>query len=124
MLDAVAPSNNLICGSDNRSEKQVLSPDSDISIETEKALLLDVLQQTDTDSDDNSLDISEVILEVNTCSNCKRQPQAGVELKRCSRCQITKYCSVDCQKKDWDFHRFACSVVAKSAMKKTEHLHV
>ena len=110
---------DLICGSDKGSEKQVLSPDSDISIETERALLLEVLQQTDTDSDDNSFDISEVISEINTCSNCKRQPQAGVELKRCSHCQITKYCSVDCQKKDWDFHRFACSVVAKSATKKT-----
>ena len=96
-----------------------MSPDSDISIETERALLLGILQQTDTDSDDNSFDISEVISEVNTCSNCKRQPQAGVELKRCSRCQITKYCSVDCQRKDRDFHRFACSVVAKSATKKT-----
>ena len=51
----------LICGSDKRSEKQALSPDSDISIETERALLLEVPQQTDTDSDDNSFDISEVI---------------------------------------------------------------
>ena len=118
-LDNTGQIQDLICGSDKRSEKQVLSPDSDISIETERALLLEVLQQTDTDSDDNSFDISEVISEINTCSNCKRQPQAGVELKRCSRCQITKYCSVDCQKKDWDFHRFACSVVAKSATKKT-----
>ena len=114
-LDNTGRIQDLICGSDKRAEKQVLSPDSDISIETERALLLEVLQQTDTDSDDNSFDISEV----NTCSNCKRQPQAGVGLKRCSRCQITKYCSVDCQKKDWDFHRFACSVVAKSATKKT-----
>ena len=118
-LDNTGQIQDLICGSDKHSEKQVLSPDSDISIETERALLLEVLQQTDTDIDDNSIDISEVISEINTCSNCKRQPQAGVELKRCSRCQITKYCSVDCQKKDWDFHRFACSVVAKSATKKT-----
>ena len=118
-LDNTGQIQDLVCGSDKCSEKQVLSPDSDISIETERALLLEVLQQTDTDSDDNSFDISEVISEVNTCSNCKCQPQAGVELKRCSRCQITKYCSVDCQKKDCDFHRFACSVVAKSATKKT-----
>ena len=118
-LDNTGQIQDLICGSDKRSEKQVLSPDSDISIETERALLLEVLQQTDTDSDDNSFDIAEVISEINTCSNGKSQPQAGVELKRCSRCQITKYCSVDCQKKDWDFHRFACSVVAKSATKKT-----
>ena len=115
-LDNTGQIQDLICGSDKHSEKQVLSLDSEISIETERALLSEVLQQTDTD---NSFDISEVISEVNTCSNCKRQPQAGVELKRCSRCQITKYSSVDCQKKDWHFHRFACSVVAKSATKKT-----
>ena len=72
--------------------KQVLSPDSDISVETEGALLLGFLQQTDTDSNDNSFDISEVIKisEVNTCSNCKHQPQAGVKLKRCSRCHKAK----------------------------------
>ena len=71
-LDNTGQIQDLICGSDKHSEKQVLSPDSDISIETERALLLEVLQQTDTDSDDNSFDISEVISEVNTCSNCKR----------------------------------------------------
>ena len=70
-LDNTCQIQDLICSSDKRSEKQVLSPDSDISIETERALLLEVLQQTDTDSDDNSFDISEVISEVNTCSNCK-----------------------------------------------------
>ena len=103
-LDNTGQIQDLICGSDKCSENNpVLSPDSDIGIETERALLLEVLQQTD--SDDNSFHISEVISEINTCSNCKRQPEAGVELKRCSHCQITKYCSVDCQKKDWDFHR-------------------
>ena len=105
-LDNTGQIQDLICGSDKRSEKQVLSPDSDISIETERALLLEVLQQTDTDNDDNSFDISEVVSEISTCSNRKRQPQAGVELKLCSRCQITKYCSVDCQKKDWDFRHW------------------
>ena len=118
-LDNTGQVQDLTCSSDKRSEKQILSPGSDISVETERALLLDFLQQSDTDSDDNSFDIAEVIAEANKCSNCKRQPPAGVELKRCSRCHITKYCSVECQKKDWDFHRFACSVVAKSATKKT-----
>ena len=118
-LDNTGQVQDLTCSSDKRSEKQILSPGSDISVETERALLLDFLQQSDTDSDDNSFDIAEVISEANKCSNCKRQPPAGVGLKRCSRCDITKYCSVECQKKDWDFHRFACSVVAKSATKKT-----
>ena len=118
-LDNTGQVQDLACSSDKRSEKQILSPGSDISVETERALLLDFLQQTDTDSDENSFDIAEVISEANKCSNCNRQPPAGVELKRCSRCHIAKYCSVECQKKDWDFHRFACTVMAKSATKKT-----
>ena len=77
---------DLTRSSDKRSEKQILSPGSDISVETERALLLNFLQQTDTDSDDNSFDIVEVISEANKCSNCKLQRPAGVELKRCSRC--------------------------------------
>ena len=45
----------------------------------------------------------------------KQPPKKGEDLKRCSRCQFTRYCSEQCQRKDWDFHRFACSVVAKKS---------
>ena len=117
-LDVYGQAKDLTCSEDKSSENQTLenipSPDSEIA--AERAILLDLLHQTeDIDSDDNSFEFTEI----NNCSNCKRQPQKGVELKRCSRCHITKYCSVECQRKDWDFHRFACSVVAKSATKKT-----
>ena len=40
-LDNTGQIQDLICGSDKLSEKQVLSPDSDISIETERALPTD-----------------------------------------------------------------------------------
>ena len=115
-LDVTGQAKDLTCSKDKSSENQTLenipSPDSDIA--AERAILLDLLYQTDIDSDDNSFEFTEI----NNCYNCtflKRQPQKGMELKLCSRCHITKYCSVDCQKMDWDFHRFACSVVAKSA---------
>ena len=65
------------CSSDKRYEKQVLSPDFDISVETERAFLLEFLQQTDTGGEDNSFEMSKVISEVKACSNCKRQPLAG-----------------------------------------------
>ena len=42
----------------------------------------------------------------------------GTELKRCARCHITRFCSTDCQRKDWGFYKFACSVVAKRASTK------
>ena len=117
-LDVTGQAKDLTCSEDKSSENQtlenILSPDSEIA--AERAILLDLLHQTeDIDSDDNSFEFTEI----NNCSNCKSKPQKGVELKRCSWCHITKYCSVDCQRKEWDFHRFACSVVARSATKKT-----
>ena len=74
----------------------------------EQAVLFDFLAKTNIDSDDS--DYNEVDC---VCSNCKHPPKEGEELKRCSRCHLTRYCSVHCQRKDWDFHRFACSLVAK-----------
>lgn len=67
------------------------------------------------DSDDDS--VSEL---ANFCANCNCQP-AGVQLKKCSRCQISQYCSVACQRENWSVHKFACSVVAtqRTATKKT-----
>ena len=64
------------------------------------------------DSDDSDDDVSSVY---SVCSNCKHPAKKGEDLKCCSRCHITRYCSVECQRKDWDFHRFACAVVAKKS---------
>ena len=33
----------------------------------------------------------------------------------CSRCRITQYCSVSCQRKESDFQRFSCGLVAKGS---------
>ena len=101
---------SLVCGSDrdlessdNPTPAQAVEPD----LLQERAVLFDFLAKTNIDSDESEDGVDCV------CSNCKHPPKEGCELKRCSRCHITRYCSVQCQKKDWDFHRFACSVVAK-----------
>lgn len=62
---------------------------------------------SDIDSDD---DIDGIELP-NFCSNCNLKP-LGVILKRCSRCHLSQYCSVKCQKENWKEHKFACSVIA------------
>ena len=79
-----------------------------LSLAEEQALLREILEEADIDSDDDLEDTGD-------CAYCHHKPEKGVELKKCSRCRVTHYCSVNCQKEDWAFHRFACAVVAKRA---------
>lgn len=47
---------------------------------------------------------------IERCRSCgKPEGQTGVTLKKCSRCQKVKYCSGECQKKDWKKHRAECN---------------
>lgn len=40
-----------------------------------------------------------------TCQTCNASASNETLLQRCSRCKNTLYCSVECQKKDWDRHK-------------------
>ena len=106
---------SLSCGSNSdlvSSENPTPSPidDPDLLVLYEQAILCEFLDTIDSDDIDD--DVSSVY---SVCSNCKHPAKKGEDLKRCSRCHITRYCSVQCQRKDWDFHRFACVVVAKKS---------
>ena len=100
---------SLVCGSDmdlESSDNPTPAPAVEPDLLQERAVLFDFLAKT-IDSDDSEDEVDCV------CSNCKHPPKEGGELKRCSRCHITRYYSVQCQRKYRDFNRFACSVVAK-----------
>ncbi|CAF0972096.1 unnamed protein product [Rotaria magnacalcarata] len=40
------------------------------------------------------------------CSQCLNSAN---DLKRCSKCHRTSYCSISCQRKDWIYHKHECS---------------
>ncbi|KAK1834852.1 hypothetical protein QBC39DRAFT_251694 [Podospora conica] len=42
------------------------------------------------------------------CEKCKKGPPE-VPLKQCAKCNVTTYCSRDCQKADWKTHKKICS---------------
>ena len=79
------------------SEKQGLKhldnqASNHLSLAEEQALLLKILE-TDIVSDD-------VLEDTGDCAYCHCKPEKGVELKKCSRCRVTHYCSVNCQRED------------------------
>ena len=102
-------SNRDLVSSENPAPSSASDPDL-LSV-SEQAILCEIL---DTIDSDNDVVVSSASV-YSVCSNGKQPPQKGEDLKRCSRCQFTHYCSEQCQRKDWDFHRFACSVVAKKS---------
>lgn len=42
-----------------------------------------------------------------TCDTCKKR-SPYTRMKKCSRCRNATYCSVECQKADWDRHKTEC----------------
>jgi hypothetical protein len=46
-----------------------------------------------------------------TCSWCYKQPDANA-LKKCSSCKTVRYCTAECQKKDWNaIHKKECKIL-------------
>ena len=46
---------------------------------------------------------------VETCFSCPKIK----DLKSCSRCKLVKYCSINCQKKEFDEHNYHCKQIQK-----------
>jgi hypothetical protein len=43
----------------------------------------------------------------NPCAGCGKQ--SCDKFKRCLRCKITAYCSIECQRSDWRKHKLVCA---------------
>ncbi|KAJ6460978.1 hypothetical protein C8R45DRAFT_536450 [Mycena sanguinolenta] len=47
-----------------------------------------------------------------SCAVCHDETEKSRKnLKQCSRCELTRYCSVDCQRADWNRHKVCCAAV-------------
>ena len=42
------------------------------------------------------------------CARCGQTAAPGVKLLTCSRCKLVRYCSAECQRKDWKSHKPRC----------------
>ena len=83
---------SLACGSNRdsvSSENPTPSPASDPDLLNEQAILREFLDTIDSDDSDNDVVVSSVNV-YGVCSNCSHPPKKGEELKRCSRCHITR----------------------------------
>ena len=93
---------SLACGSNRdlvSSENPTPSPTADPYLFNEQAILrefLGTIESDDSDDDASSL--------YSVCSNRKHLAKKGEDLKRCSGCHMSRYCSLQCQRKDCEFH--------------------
>ena len=69
----------------------------------------------DSDDDVDACDFDFEMPDI--CASCNMGPPE-VTLKKCTRCKLSKYCSVQCQRDNWKEHKFACSIVASQRMSK------
>ncbi|SCP05239.1 MYND finger protein, putative [Plasmodium ovale] len=66
----------------------------------------DLLRQMKTEKDgDTNVNMNKEIEKANTCETCYTEKN----LKRCGKCKKVFYCSIECQKKDFIFHKRICS---------------
>src|SRR4051812_40903427 len=49
------------------------------------------------------------------CFTCKKESETGKPFMVCTKCGIARYCTKECQKRDWPTHKLLC--VAKKQRK-------
>ncbi|KAJ6595636.1 hypothetical protein DFH09DRAFT_144134 [Mycena vulgaris] len=56
--------------------------------------------------------LSAEILSHRTCAVCYKSETKKLKFGRCGKCQKPAYCSVECLKKDWKYHKKSCQLQA------------
>ena len=60
------------------------------------------------------------------CASCGvEERNGGGELLQCAKCKQRKYCSTECQKAHWKYHKLVCKTYVQAAEKPGQaHLKV
>mmetsp|Transcript_19880 Transcript_19880/g.26417 ORF Transcript_19880/g.26417 Transcript_19880/m.26417 type:complete len:254 (-) Transcript_19880:304-1065(-) len=51
---------------------------------------------------------TEIVRDMRQCNKCNKSQSIVGELRRCTVCKVTLYCSKECQKADWRRHKIEC----------------
>ena len=88
-----------------------------------KVEIIESDDENEKEANDNAKSTSELqqeILDLNEeekllelCAVCKKEPEVGQVLKRCTACFSVAYCSKKCQVKDWKRHKEECDELKK-----------
>ncbi|KAF7290581.1 hypothetical protein MIND_01298200 [Mycena indigotica] len=49
-----------------------------------------------------------------SCDSCGKKPE-GFDLKQCAKCRVARYCSRECQEKEWPTHKKKCKAFSSDA---------
>lgn len=64
--------------------------------------------ECDSDDDSESECDAEEYCDINLCAYCSKM--SDVELKKCSKCKVFRYCTRECQIWDWPRHKSVCKL--------------
>lgn len=59
---------------------------------------------------EGTVEIDETELRLRWCSrpDCNKREEKAAQFKRCGRCRLACYCSVECQHQHWSTHKSGC----------------
>lgn len=69
-------------------------------------------------SSDKGVTTEKYIKKCATCNTLDKVSGGSIELMTCSRCELTFYCSRDCQAKDWGKHKGLCKGLRQALLNK------
>ncbi len=90
--------------------------DDDVADDVWKGFLASLFESMGVRDDDSSAAAVPGSNDAVKCAGCKHGSSTfDHPLKKCAGCAMVQYCSKECQKRDWKYHKLTCKKMAESA---------